>query len=264
MENLNDYPKVSVWITSTGRYEFLKTTIDSFLKYNTYPNIEWLIFESIPTEESRKFFNTPLIETDKCIEYLEALDVPNKHFWVESWPPYGNILQKFLDFTDAEYYISIEDDCQCVYDPCNQWLDGIELIKNDPHLLGFRGDLSNPEVNENDKRFVGVKRHPVSDYLYWPVAGGATFTSAEKMRRIGGHLTDHSLREFIKIESHQNNEMIAHSMYIGVMLKYYGSFAHIGHTEVTGRDRKWSSDGYLNAVVRGWVGPRNKNNGEIK
>lgn len=260
MVNLNNYPKVSVWITSTGRYEFLKTTIDSFLEHNTYPNIEWLIFESIPTEESRKFFNTPLIETDKCIEYLEALDVPNKHFWAEPWPPYGNILQKFLDFTDAEYYISIEDDCQCAYNPKEQWLDGIELIKDDPQLLGFRGDLSTPKVNENDKRFVGVKRHPISDYLYWQVAGGAAFTNVKKMRKIGGHLTDHPLKDFWRIEQHQNNKMFAHDMYIGVMLKYYGSFAHIGHTEVTGRDRKWSSDFYLDVVAKGWVGPRNKEN----
>jgi len=255
---MNKCPKVSVWITSTGRFEFLKTTIDSFLEHNTYPNIEWLIFESIPTEESRKFFNTPLIETDKCIEYIKALDIPNMRFWAEPWPPYGNILQKFLLMTNAEYYISIEDDCQCVYDPKEQWLDGIELIKDDPYLLGFRGDLSTPEVNENDKRFKGVKHHPISDYLYWPVAGGATFTDVEKMQRIGGHLTDHSLRDFYKIESHQNDEMIRHDMYIGVMLKYYGSFAHIGHTEVTGRDRRWSSDFYLDTVAKGYIGLRNK------
>ena len=254
-------PRVSVWITSTGRIDFLKTTIDSFLAHNTYPNIEWLIFESIPTEESRKFFNTSLIETDKCIKYLEALDVPNKHLWIEPWPSYGNVLQKLLDFTDAEYYISIEDDCLCVYDPKEQWLDGIELLKDDPNLLGFRNDLSNPSVDETDKRFTGVKRHSISDYLYWPVAGGATFTSVDKMRRIGGHLTNHPLRDFWKIESHQNAEMVQHNMYIGVMLKYFGSFAHIGHTEVTGRDRAWSSTMYLDMVDQGYFGPRNK--GEV-
>ena len=55
--------------------------------------------------------------------------------------------------------------------------------------------------------------------------------------------------------------MVTYNMYIGVMLKYFGSFAHIGHTEVTGRDRAWSSTMYLDMVDQGYFGPRNK--GEI-
>ena len=47
-------------------------------------------------------------------------------------------------------------------------------------------------------------------------------------------------------------------MYIGVMLKYFGSFAHVGHTEVTGRDRKWSKDFYLDVAAKGYIGPRDK------
>jgi hypothetical protein len=250
--------KISVWITSTGRFEFLKITLDSFIQYNTYPNIEFLIFESIPTEDSRKYFNTSLIETDKCIKYLKELDIPNKHLWIESWPPWGDILQKFLNFTDAKYCISLEDDCQCVYDPKEQWLDEIEVIKDDPYLLGFRNDLSNPGVDENDKRFVGVKQHPVSDYLYWPVAGGAPMWGVEKLKKMGGFLTNHSLRDFWRVESDMNTKMTQNNMYIGVMLKYFGSFAHIGHTEVTGRDRKWSSSLYLDMAAHGYFGPRKK------
>lgn len=258
-----DYPKISVWITSTGRFEFLRTTINSFLEHNTYPNIEWLIFESIPTEESLQYFNTPLMNTDRCLEYLKEVKdtVPkdtDMRIWAEPWPPFGNVLSKFLTVTNAEYYICLEDDCLCVCDPKEQWLDGIELLKDDPNLLGFRNDLSNPTVDETDKRFVGVKRHPISDYLYWPTAGGATFVDVDKMQSIGGYPMDHPLKDFWTIERAQNEAMVNHGMYMGVMLKYFGSFAHIGHTEVTGRDRAWSKKIYMDMVNAGHYGRRDK------
>ena len=64
-----DYPKITVWLTSTGRYDLIKNDIESFVKHNTYPNWQWVIFESVPTEESLKYYNTPLLKSDKCIEY---------------------------------------------------------------------------------------------------------------------------------------------------------------------------------------------------
>ena len=91
---MNIFPKISVWFTSTGRFEFLKPTIETFLEKNTYPNIEILIVESVPTDESKKYFNTKLIETDKCVDYINNLNVPHKHIWIELWPPYGKVLQK--------------------------------------------------------------------------------------------------------------------------------------------------------------------------
>jgi len=150
------------------------------------------------------------------------------------------------------------NDCLCLCDPKEQWLDGIELLKDDPNLLGFRNDLSNPSVDETDKRFTGVKRHPISDYLYWPTAGGATFVDVDKMQRIGGYPVDHPLKDFWRIECHQNEAMVKHDMYMGVMLKYFGSFAHIGHTEVTGRDRAWSKKIYMDMAADGHYGRRDK------
>ena len=68
-----DYPKISVWITSTGRYDLVKKDIESFTEYNTYPNFQWIIFESVPTEESLKYYNTPLIKSEETIKYLQSL-----------------------------------------------------------------------------------------------------------------------------------------------------------------------------------------------
>ncbi|KKL55307.1 hypothetical protein LCGC14_2256740, partial [marine sediment metagenome] len=72
-----DYPKISIWLTSTGRYDLVKNDIESFLEHNTYPNFQFIIFESVPTEESLKYYNTPLLQSDKTIEYLKT--VPNVH-----------------------------------------------------------------------------------------------------------------------------------------------------------------------------------------
>jgi len=251
-------PKISVWFTSTGRYKFLRPTIETFLEKNTYPNIEMLFFESVPTDESRKCFNTNLIETTKCIDFLNTLDVPNKHVWIEPWPPFGNVLQKFLNFTDAPYCLQLEDDVAAMCDPSEQIQDAIKLINDDPQLLGLRLDLSCPDVNENDERFKGVKRHSISDYVYWPVAGGAPICSVAKLKQIGGFLVNHPLQDFVKIESDLNSKMTSNNMYIGVMLKYYGVFAHIGAMCVDGRDRTWSSDGYKKYAENGWFGRRIK------
>ena len=79
-----------------------------------------------------------------------------------------------------------------------------------------------------------------------------------KLRNSGGYLTDHPLKEFNKVEQQLNANMRTHNLYIGVMLKYYGSFVHIGHMEVTGRDRKWSSNLYLDMYSAGYYGLRNK------
>lgn len=253
---MNDYPKVSVWITSTGRYDFLQATLGGFLKYNTYPNIEFLVFESIPTKESLKYFNTPSMRTQACIDYVKSLKLSNLIHWVEEWPPWGSILQKFLDYTDAPYAIQLDDDCQCVTDPKTQWIDGIELLKQDQNLLGFRNDLSDDTVTENDTRFNGVKRNTISDYLYWPVHGGICFIDVARLHTLGGFVSDHALPEYIQVEQGINKLLRDNAMYIGVMLKYYGSFAHIGHTEVTGRDRRWSKDFYMSLVNRKFFGVR--------
>ena len=258
MEN----PKISLWITSTGRYEFLKISLDSLLEKCKYPNLEILVFESVPTEESRKYFDTPLIKTDACIEYVKSLKengAPITH-WVEPWIPWGNVLQRMLMYTDAPYSITIDDDCLCACDPTAQWLDEIEIIKDNPSLLGFRNDLSNPSVDTSDKRFTGVKAHPISNYLFWPRSGGAVLYDNAKLKSnpLGGYITDHALPAYNIVEQQMDAIMRRDNTYIGVMLKYYGSFVHIGHTEVTGRDRKWSSDLYLDMYSNGYYGLRNK------
>jgi len=54
---LKDSPKISIWITSTGRFDEVVPTIETFINQCTYPNYEFVIIESQMTPDSLKFFD---------------------------------------------------------------------------------------------------------------------------------------------------------------------------------------------------------------
>lgn len=143
-----DYPKISVWITSTGRYDLVKNDIESFVKHNTYPNWQFIVFESVPTEESLKYYNTPLLQSDKTIEYLKT--VPNVHkLMINPWPYWGNVAQALLDATDTDYFINLEDDWTTIYDPHEWFVESIKLLRKKDDLYGLTGNLQRPEFDES-------------------------------------------------------------------------------------------------------------------
>jgi len=142
------YPKISVWITSTGRYELVKKDIESFMEYNTYPNWQFIIFESVPTVESLKYYNTPLLQSDKTIAYLKT--VPNVHkLMIEPWPYWGKAAQSLLDVTDTDYFINLEDDWTTIYDPHEWFVESIRLLRKKDNLYGLTGNLQRPEFSES-------------------------------------------------------------------------------------------------------------------
>ena len=247
-------PKISVWVTSTGRFKFLKPTLDAFLKYNTYPNVEFLIFESVPTEESKKIFHAPNIETEKCIEYIKGLDIPKKHI-VKPWPFLGDVYNELLDLTE-DYYISIEDDCVTVCDPTEQFVEGVKLLDADDKLLGIRTDLRDPtSVYAGSDRFKGTKMFEGTEYVYWDVcSGGAQIMDARKVREINKFPSGQALNTYGDTERHQQREMIAAGMYCGVNLNFYGFLSHEGAESVCGDDRTWSSKAYKEFIQKGWYG----------
>ena len=142
-----DYPKISVWVTGTGRYDLVKKDIESFVKYNTYPNWQWIIFESVPTEESLKHYNTHLLKSAKSIEYLKT--VPNVHeLMIEPWPYWGDAAQSLLDATDTDYFINLEDDWVTIHDPHEWFVESIKLLRKKDILYGLTGNLQRPEFDE--------------------------------------------------------------------------------------------------------------------
>lgn len=277
MDN-NILPTISVLFTSTGRFEYLRTTIESFLKYNTYPNIEFLIVESIPTPISRLTFDLSKIETEKCIAYIEALKqtgkVSIKHFKLP-WMPLGNVYNHLLDNMTGSYFLSVEDDCEIVYDPKEMFFDGMELLKDDPQLVALRFDLYTPLMfdekitpyvqnyfarNGIPESSYGLKIHPISNYAYWPVAGGAPFGDKRKIPKFGGIIKNHPLKEFWWAENSWAYGMQTNNMYMGIMLKYYGCLIHIGTMSIGGRDWTPTTQSYQQRKQDGFFGLRSDRN----
>lgn len=186
-----DYPKISVWITSTGRYELVKNDIESFVEYNTYPNWQFIIFESVPTEESLKYYNTPLIQSDKTIEYLKT--VPNVHkLMVEPWPPWGQVLQKLLDATDTEFFINMDDDWTTIYDPHEWFIEVIELLRSRKDLFAMTGNLQRSEFNESWPGWESKVNDGKFNYGYGKLVSTSGMLGITKMaRRVGGYPDHH-------------------------------------------------------------------------
>jgi hypothetical protein len=187
-----DYPKISVWITSTGRYDLVKLDIESFVKYNTYPNFEWIIFESVPTEESLKYYNTPLLQSDKTIEYLKT--VPNvQKLMIEPWPYWGDAAQALLDATDTDYFINLEDDWETICDPHEWFVDAIKLLRKKDDLYGLTGNLQRPTFNESwpgwthPKYGKGIFKDDEHHYAYGMlVSMGGMLSKTAVVREVGG------------------------------------------------------------------------------
>lgn len=249
-----EHGKISIWVTSTGRFRFLKPTLDAFIKYNTYPNVEFLIVENVPTPESLQFFNTKNIETEKCIEYVKSLDIPKKHI-IQPWDKLGKVYNQLLRET-GDYYISLEDDCVAVCDPREQFEDGIILLKHDEQLLGIREDLRDPTtVYPESPRFQGTKMNFGMEYIYWNIcSGGAQLMDANKARKIGGYFEEHPLQDYWEPEKQMEISMRNANMYCAVNCKYYGFLSHEGALSTDGKNREWSVSAYKEYISKGWYG----------
>ncbi len=253
-----DIPKVSVWITSTGRLDAVRTTIEDFIEKCTYPNYEVVIIESQMTPESSTFFNLDHIKKAETEEYLRSL--PEKHsgvafkIFIQDWKRLGEVYNQQLANTSG-YFINLEDDAHTVADPSDQFTDAIKMLQDDPKLLGLRMDLRDDSVYEGSPRFKGTKEAAGIKFVYWDFcSGGAQFMDASKVRALGGYLDTHPIDKYGQTEIDQTKKMLDAEMYIGVSLKYYGFWAHMSSKSVQGADRQWSRDLYDKLTEKGWYG----------
>jgi len=251
-------PKVSVWVTSTGRFDLVVPTIETFIAQCTYSNYEFVIVESQMTPDSLKFFDTAQIDVEKTSKYLQEL--PNKYpsvkfkIFIQPWKKLGAVYNQLLANT-GEYFVNLEDDAITVADPAPQFVDGIRMLQDDPKLLGLRVDLRDDTVYEGSPRFQGTKEAAGIKFVHWDwCSGGAQFMDAQKVRDIGGYYENHPSDKYGETEIDQTNKMRSANMYIGVSLKYYGFWVHISETSVQGADRKWSCRLYEKLAKKGWCG----------
>ena len=247
-----DYPKISIWITSTGRYSLVRQDIESFVKHNTYPNVQWIIFESVPTEESLKYYNTPLLQSDKTIEYLKT--VPNVHkLMIEPWPYWGNVAQTLLDVTNTDYFINLEDDWETICDPHEWFVDAIKLLRKKKELYGLTGNLQRPEFGESwpgwthPKYGGGVVDDGEFNYAYGILVSMGGMLSKTEMAKSVGFPTDKHIKHG-SIRSPENPEGLFGDRILfagyrgGRLLDYWGWFRANSAYSVNGYNKTGSAD----------------------
>lgn len=256
---MKEFPKLSVWVTSTGRVQNLPLTIESFIKYCTYPNYEILIVESQMTDISKKFFALEYVYEKETVEYLNQLPVkfPDISFqiFVQPFKILGQVYDQLLSLT-GDYYINVEDDNETFCDPAPILPDLMNLLDNDPQLLGMRVDLRDETVYENCPRFPEFKEYGDHKYVLWKdwCSGGNHVMDARKVRQIGGFITDHAPDQYIQTEHDQTRKMCTAEMYIGISLKWWGFVGPHGSFGVQGGDRRGPLDMYREMAEYGWLG----------
>ncbi len=257
--NNKNWPKVSVWVTSTGRAGLLQSTIESWIEYCTYPNYEFIVIHSKMTDVSKEFFALEHIDEVATEKYLNGLEekFPYIKFkiYIQPFKILGQIYDQLLHET-PKYYINIEDDMATVADPCDQLIDNIRLLQADPKLLGVRMDLRDETVFDGCPRFPETLEAEGMQYLIWPqwCSGGAQLMEAQKVRDIGRFIVDHQPSDYIQTEHDQSRKMRDVGMYTGINLSYYGCLVHIGHYGVQGGDRGWQVEAYAESASKGWCG----------
>lgn len=251
-------PKISIWLTSTGRYDCIKLTIDAFLKYNTYPNIEFLMFHSVPTEESMHTYNAADVGDPNVLLLFEDLlrEYPGK-LWVEPWPPFGNTLKTLLD-NSADYFINLGDANAAVCDGANQIEAGIKLLEVEKDLLAIRLDLADDTVFDGSDRFDGTKEVPElgTKYVYWKIYPvSAQLVHTKRMKEVGFPI-DHNIGHKNIVEEYPQARLRELPYVCGIDLAYKGFLHHINPISTTNEDRKWRVDLYENCRRKGNYGKK--------
>jgi len=255
---IEEYPKISIWITSTGRYECTKRTIDAFLEYNTYPNIEFLIFHSVPTPASKRVFNAQDVGDPKVLLLFENLlrKHPGK-LWVEPWPPFGNALTTLLN-NSADYFINLGDSNMAVCDGIEQIKAGIKLLEIEQDLLALRLDLADESVYSGSTRFDGTKEvlDLGTSYLHWKIYPvSAQLVHTMRMKKVGFPV-DHVVGHKNIVEEYPQARLRELPYVCGIDLAYKGFLHHINSVSTTNEDRKWRIDLYEDCRRKGNYGKK--------
>lgn len=132
-EALKTIKPVTVILTSSGRFDLLRITIESFLKFNTYPIKHWVINDdsglSIPYELVNDF---PFIEWFPQLprviikNQIASLDL----LWSKVTTPYAMVLEDDWEFTREGF---IEDSMRILEDEDNDQILQVWLIQPEEH-----------------------------------------------------------------------------------------------------------------------------------
>jgi hypothetical protein len=79
------HPRVSFVLTSCGRQDLLEITLDTFLRYNTYPIHEYIIIEdgdgtlNAPLMKKYRYHNFRWLDTRTRLGQIAAIDIAYRH-----------------------------------------------------------------------------------------------------------------------------------------------------------------------------------------
>ncbi len=241
--------KVTFWITSTGR-NYVVPCIEEFLKHNTYPNFELLIYESDPSS--------------KHIQMFYDLDCP-KRVWVGDWPKLGWVYNHLFRHTE-QYFVRVDDDCWPACDPGDMLTDGINLLKEQPlqrPMSHVAMDMNpriawNPETNvtcpavSTDINFKGVVQTKGGPVMGFTNPAGISLVDK---KRLGTSFSDDDA-PWNGAEMRHIEYLRRHGLWTGYMMWWWGVYGHFGAVSSEGHDRSYSSEGYQSYIDEKLYGRR--------
>lgn len=116
MEDKRQWPLISVCTISFNRLDYLKTTLESFRKTCTYPNLEFIIVDNGSTSE--------VIEYIKSIQYIEKKIFNKENMGI------GYALNQARKEAHGVYYFNLENDWYFFYK--SDWMErGVLLFEKD-------------------------------------------------------------------------------------------------------------------------------------
>lgn len=285
MENLGNlsmienYPKISVCIPSVGRYNLLKGTIESFLMYNTYPNIEILVYESENNEALHKAFPrapATIFQFAENKQYLQQLhDAGTVKVFFYPWTPMENAY-KFLVAHAADYFIFMEDDITTFADPKDHFIDSIKVIDNYPEVIGVEcsTSLAVAYIGDSDPPGGGHSRitTPIIDEGIPPHSyvsptgstGGAGIMPVLKLWQTSeAEKIGFGTKVMRSVERTFRDDVIRSKKHIAMLLNSWGWCGHTGNTSIestfTKQHLQAVCDIYTKFATKGMVGPRDIN-----
>jgi glycosyltransferase involved in cell wall biosynthesis len=111
-----DWPLVSVCITSFNRLKYLQETIESFRRCCTYPNLEYILVDNASGPD--------------VVEYIGSLNFIDKKIMNRENMGHGFAMNQARNIARGEYYFNLENDWFFFYR--SDWIErGIHLFEKD-------------------------------------------------------------------------------------------------------------------------------------
>lgn len=208
-----EYPLVSVVITGYRRPIELRKTVESFLRQNSYPNVELILADDASPEDLRTL--------------MRVLPF-NKFLFSETNLGLGANANRGLAAADADFVLQLQDDWLCD-GPSDFLLRAVRLLQSNPEIGFVR--LVAPQAT------LPFSSHRLADgtvfRTYRPLPGTDVFVYSDQphlktkafIRSIGPYLEDRYMQ---RTEIDMRNRFNAQSRYVAAFLEGFSVFRHIG------------------------------------